>query len=531
MATASPVQVARASMQPLKWALLFFALLTVGWAFLAWRMCDGIWTYAFDDAYIHLAISHNLAFHGVWGVSATRFASASSSPLWTVLLAGVLRARNSDFWPFLLNAGFGVGVLIMAANLWRGAWGARAFGERAQTVGLLALCFIAPLSLLCFIGMEHAMHAFLALAFLGAASQGLAEKKQVRMVPLLSLLMCAARFEGLFLAGFVCLALAKQKRWGTATLTLGAALVPLVLHGLMARSQGWPFVAASVAIKSVHPQLSPLGLLGFGGDVLVRWILAWGCTAMAMAAFGLSRARALSPSLRAALPLYGATVLAHVALAAVGNFFRYEAYLFVLGVALLWPAFALATPRTKVWSAMPLQLAAMLVAFAWAGRAFSALQLGAPATRNIYRQQRQMARFIQLYYPHEAVALNDIGTQGWAAANRVDGRAALDLIGLSDHEVLRERLSQPDRAVLSPVAQRIVREREVRMAIIYDDWFNPDIFGPNWVRVARWDTGPRIVSAGSRVSFWTTQANAPRLRAQLRAFAPTLPHGVSTIWN
>jgi len=84
---------------------------------------------------------------------------------------------------------------------------------------------------------------------------------------------------------------------------------------------------------------------------------------------------------------------------------------------------------------------------------------------------------------------------------------------------------------LSPVVQRILRERGVRVAIIYDDWFNPDIFGPNWVRVARWDTGPRIVSAGSRVSFWTTKANAPRLKAQLRAFAPTLPHGVTTIWD
>lgn len=518
-------------MQPLKWALLFFALLTAGWAFLAWRMCDGIWTYAFDDAYIHLAISHNLAFHGVWGVSATRFASASSSPLWTVLLAGALRLRSSDFWPFLLNVGSGVGVLMTAANLWRGAWGSSAFGTRAQTAGLLALCLIAPLSLLCFVGMEHAMHAFLALAFLGAASQSLAGKKPVSALPLLSLLMSAARFEGVFLAGFAALAFAKQKRWGTAALILGAALVPLVLHGLMARSQGWPFVAASVAIKTAHPQMSPLGLATFGKDILTRWFVAWGCTAMALAAFGLSRARVLSPSLRAALPLYGATVLAHVALAAVGDFFRYEAYLFVLGVALLWPAFMLATPRTRVWGVMPLQLAALFVAFAWVGRAFSALELGAPATRNIYRQQRQMARFADKYYPRDAIALNDIGTQGWAAANRSGGRAALDLIGLSDHEVLQERLAQPDRAVLSPFAQRIMRERGVRMAIVYDDWFNPDLFGPNWVRVARWDTGPIIVSAESQVSFWTTKANAPRLRAQLREFAPTLPHGVTTMWD
>jgi len=526
-----PLDSTRAARRPVFFALAFFVLLTAGWAFWAWRMCDGVWTYAFDDAYIHLAMAHNLAFHGVWGVSAHSFSSASSSPLWTVVLASALRLGNSDFAPFLLNAASGVGVILVAAHLWRGAWGARTFRLRAQTMGLLALCLIAPLALLCFIGMEHSLHALLALMFLGAASRTLAEGKNSRALPILSLLMSAARFEGMFLAGFAALALARQKRWGLAGATLGAALVPLVLHGLMARSQGWPFIAASVAIKGVHPEISPAGMGIFGATIVLKWVQAWGCTAMALCAFGLARSRDLSPSLRAALPIYGATVLAHVALAAVSTFFRYEAYLFVLGVALLWPAFTLALPRARVWRAMPLQLAALFVAAAWTGRAFAALRDGAPATRNIYRQQRQMARFAERFYPSRTIALNDIGTQAWAAANRPDGRAALDLVGLSDREVLLSRLSQPDRAVLSPFARRVIQQRRVPIAIIYDDWFNPDLFGPNWVRVGQWDTGPKIVSAGRRVSFWTAKSNATRLKAQLDAFKPSLPSGVSTLWN
>ncbi len=89
--------------QPIAFALLFFALLTLGLGLWAWRACDGVWTYALDDAYIHLAIAHNLGWHGVWGVSNTSFASSSSSPLWTVLLAGVLRLWNSDLAPLVLN--------------------------------------------------------------------------------------------------------------------------------------------------------------------------------------------------------------------------------------------------------------------------------------------------------------------------------------------------------------------------------------------------------------------------------------------
>ena len=299
----------------------------------------------------------------------------------------------------------------------------------------------------------------------------------------------------------------------------------------MARSQGWPFVAASVAIKSVHPEHSLAGMGQFVGGILLKWLLAWGCTAMALLALGLARKKDLPSSLQTALGLFGAGTLAHVALAAVSTFFRYEAYLFALGLATLWPAVLMALPRETRWKAMPLQLAAIFVALSWMGRAFVALRDAAPATRNIYRQQRQMARFISEFYPRETVALNDIGTTGWSAANRSGGHAALDLVGLSDREIMRARLSDPHLVLWPRVAQRAVQERGVRLAIIYDDWFEPHLLGPNWTRVARWDTGPKVVSAGRRVSFWTTQQNAPRLRAQLKAFAPQLPQGVSILWK
>ena len=47
----------------------------------------GMFVYAQDDPYIHLALARTLADHGVWGIRPTEFASASSSPLWTLLLA------------------------------------------------------------------------------------------------------------------------------------------------------------------------------------------------------------------------------------------------------------------------------------------------------------------------------------------------------------------------------------------------------------------------------------------------------------
>ena len=543
--------------QPVAPALVFFALLTMGLGLWAWRACDGLWTYAFDDAYIHLAIAHNLSFHGVWGVSASAFASASSSPLWTVLLALVLRAWNSDLAPLVLNALFGAGTLIVAARVWKG-WNIAGFSPALQSAGLCALCLVTPLPLLCFIGMEHTMHACLALAFLGAASRVIGEGRSAKALPLLAFGMSGARLEGVFLVGFVALYLFKGKRFGSATAILGAALLPFALHGVMAHAQGWPFVAASIALKSPKPEASLVGAANFLVGIIGKWVAAWPCTLMAILALALAPeattlqasaspgdttissqalARATTPETSAsvtlcvALRLFGATALCHVALAAVSSFFRYEAYLFALGVLTLWPALLVALPRERVFRALPLQLLALCVGLGWALRSGVALRDGAPASRNIYRQQRQMARFIGEFYPRETVALNDIGTTDWAAANRPDGHAALDLVGLSDQAIMEARLRTPRYALLAPFAQHLLQKRRVRVALIYDDWFRPRLLDASWTRVARLDSGPKIVSGARAVSFWTKRDNATNLRAQLSQFQKQLPQGDQLLWN
>ena len=48
---------------------------------------DGKFIYAFDDAYIHLAIARNLGQHGVWGVTQYGFTSSVWSLLWPLLLS------------------------------------------------------------------------------------------------------------------------------------------------------------------------------------------------------------------------------------------------------------------------------------------------------------------------------------------------------------------------------------------------------------------------------------------------------------
>ena len=82
------------------WAIVTLGLLTYG-------LFDtgGVFAYALDDAYIHMAMAQNFAEHGVWGPTRYEFVSASSSPLWTATLAGLFAATGvHELWPLLLNA-------------------------------------------------------------------------------------------------------------------------------------------------------------------------------------------------------------------------------------------------------------------------------------------------------------------------------------------------------------------------------------------------------------------------------------------
>ena len=69
------------------WSLAFYLGVTAVLVASAMVRTDGHFTYALDDAAIHLSMGDVLAHHGTWGVVPGEFQSASSSPLFTLLLA------------------------------------------------------------------------------------------------------------------------------------------------------------------------------------------------------------------------------------------------------------------------------------------------------------------------------------------------------------------------------------------------------------------------------------------------------------
>ncbi|HEY1016854.1 MAG TPA: hypothetical protein VGE07_29345, partial [Herpetosiphonaceae bacterium] len=255
---------------PLLAALALLAVLALWTLAAGLRLSGGRLVYALDDAYIHLAVARSLAEHGVWGLTRYEFSSSSSSLLWTLLLAAGLRLGAGDWLPLLLNLAAAAGLTVgMDRALRHDGW-----PPLARAAALAALLLAAGITALIFSGMEHTLQLGLALWLMRLASADLARSREVPpwQIGLLALLNVMVRYEGLFLAALIGLGYLLQRRWGRIALVGAAAALPVVVFGLVASGNGWPFLPASVVAKTQSLQQARFPLLPHfsGGKLTLR---------------------------------------------------------------------------------------------------------------------------------------------------------------------------------------------------------------------------------------------------------------------
>jgi hypothetical protein len=500
-------------------AVAVFALaaaVLVAWSL---RHSGGQLVYALDDAYIHMAMARNLAEHGVFGVTRYGFTSSSSSPLWTLALAGLFALVGARDWiPLVLNLVFAGGLLLVADRL----LSACGVASRARFLALLAVAFLTPLPTLALVGQEHILHAALTLAFAGLLTSAGAEPALLLLAPFLT----AARYEGLFLVVVGCLVLAARHRLRLAVALGTVSLLSPVVYGLVSVAHGWYPLPNPVLLKgALGGHLTGwdrLGLVPFlgGWSELVRTphLLALvGVAAIAL----LTRWRAPSSPEGTLLLLFVGTTILHLQYAKTGWFYRYEAYLVAFGIVALAVGLHGLGPRARpAWLPALLASAALLACGVRGVRSY----LETPgAVGNIYEQQVQIGRFLARFHAGQGVAANDIGAICYLADVRL-----LDLWGLASREVAGAKLS--GRYTTPWIAEQALAQG-VRVAVIYERWL--DAAGgvpPEWVRAGRWRVARNVVLGDRTVAFYAVDpAEAGPLADHLRAFAPELPPGVEQL--
>lgn len=499
--------------------------------------------YALDDPYIQMAMARNLAEHGDWSVTPGRFEPASSSPLWTLVLAGVYRILGaSDRAPLVLNLGFSIAVVFVLERRLR-RWIARG---PVRSLVVLAIALAIPLPAVILTGMEAPLHVLLTLLLAWAlevrwTGTGLGPANGATgtiAVAGLSLLCVLVRFESLFLIGPFALLALVRRRGATAAALAAGALLAVGGYMLFSLPQGGLWLPNPVLIKS---RVAELTTLRDWGHLLLRipvelvWHRNSHMSALLAAAVWLlvPRARAAAGSMEVTRPMLLAFVAAgalHVQFASLGWFYRYEAYLVALGLMAIIAAIApwagslpvrFDRPRRAAPGRVAIAIALLVLATPLATRAARSARYTAPAMRNIYEQQYQMGRFVRAHFRGRQVAVNDLGMVGYYGGARVE-----DLFGLATAAVANAKLAH---RYDTEFIERYCAARGVEVALVYEPWFTGARRLPrSWQPLARWTIRDNVSSDDGTVTILATDpASAPRVRSALAAFVPTLPARVS----
>jgi hypothetical protein len=514
----------RASILSQYWPLvagLLTTALAIGWTLLAsLRQTGGHLIYGLDDAYIHLAVARTFAQTGIWGVTPQGFASAVSSPLWVLLLAGTDRIFGvHDGASFAWNLAMSVVLL----------WVVFAIAQRARMkpaavcILLVSLGLFTPLSVLVMNGMEHILQSAIDVVFVACGVNTLLEGDRSRAtkysVWFLAPVVTSIRYEGAFLVAIMAALFLMRQRWQDFFIVGALGALPPVVMGIVSVANGGFFLPSSVLIKAQYFG----GLSDVHGDgAVVRTVsrvprLLWSSPALAVltagsVALGVRALRAGERWTPQALwnATFAAAVILHLQFAAVGSF-RYEAYLIVLGLV------AIAVTTVPMHSAGLLMVAAACsLPIAW--RAVQATFSTPTAVANIYQQQYQMGRFVHDYYPSATVAVNDIGAVSYFGRGRV-----LDLVGLADMEIARARMAD---ALEPSVLARRASDQDVELAIVYEGFFAKGL-PATWQKVGSWRIPNRVAVAFDTVEFLAVRpASANTLIANLRDFSKQLPQEV-----
>jgi hypothetical protein len=492
---------------------------------------DGRLVYALDDPYIHMAIARTLATDGTWGIEPGHFVSASSSLLCTVLLAGGdLLFGVREIAPFVMNVaacGLLIGLVFVLARR-------RALPPMASGLLLVAVILLTPLATLAMDGLEHVLQAALDLAFLACAVEVLTAEERRERAPVavfaLAPLVTSVRYEGAFLIAIVAGLLVLRRRWRDAVIVTVCGALPLVAFGAYSISHGGFFLPNSVVLKGqalggIPNSLTLSALFG----AMKRTPLGLVSRPHLLVMF-LASSAVMMRELRAGKPWTPAVIwnvlflvagLIHLQLAATGSFYRYEAYLVVIGLVALgltgWPADAgRRVSNWPLWAASTVAAGVFFAPLAW--RAAQATADTPTAVGNIYQQQYQMGLFVREYYAGQTVAVNDLGAVAFLSRSHV-----VDLVGLGDNDVARaRRAGRRTTAFLDQHTRRL----GVKAAIIYTEWFAAGV-PPGWRKVADWTIPDRVSADRETVAIFAASADEEeRLLASVRAFAVRLPPAV-----
>jgi hypothetical protein len=485
--------------------------------------------YVLDDPAIHLAMADRLAHHGTWGVVAGHFQSASSAPLWTALLAVavVVAPPARDLLPVLLNVAAGVGLLWVLAGAAQPA-GLAPGRRRPLDAGVVVVLVVPVLFLpgLAVVAMEHTLHTALVVAALALTQRAAIDapgRRRDRLACVLVALAMLVRFETAFVvAGLAAGLLATDARRHTrrAAGLVTACALSGGAFALFNKAMGGGWLPNSILAKG-----QGTGRAGDDGlapvDIVERLTTDPMVALLFTLAVGYLFLRGREGRALVAAWTVAVATLGHAALADVGWFERYQAYLIGLGVYLALAILAEVPAGVRSRAAAAFCVLAVVVTATKAGHLINAPR----GADDMYRHQYQAARFLDRYYDGQPVATDQLGY-----VSLFHDGPITDFAGLGDYEALQAQSGsatghQADWAQLT-------EERGFRVAVLYDVAAAGNA-PRTWVAAGQFSVdGDTVTAVSQTLKFYaTTPDEVAPLQQHLRDFARDLPPRVELRLN
>lgn len=471
------------------------------------RQTGGTFLYPLDDTYIHLAIAKTFSQTGVWGITPDGYAPATSSPLFTGLLALLFRVTGPwAGWALLVNLLAGILLIAFSVNQWT------AFGLKKSWQWILLLALLLEVSLvhLSLIGMEHVLHALLLGLLIKELMDLLSGKGRTGRLVVWGILAGGIRYETLFWGFAGALLLLVRRRWRESMLLAGSVWGIPVVVGVLNVLQGWPFLPTTLLLKSL-PYGSP-SAERFGVYFLQKlWrnlhdfpeVIGFVLSLFWIFRFGTGEQRKKDPVL-----LFGTGVGLHLLFAKAGWYLRYEAYMVYLALLII----GMLIPSLQSRKDQMVALASVILPLA--PRSLT-LFLFPTVLFNIFALPYQSANLLQRFPSRTPVALWDIGLPAYLTEARI-----LDVVGLAHREVATLRLAGKEEHILP----YLIHHDQARVIVVYDTLFpygkrNAHFIGSWGIPATSWK-----VVGGPRMSVYVARCeDIPRFAPLVRDFFADLP--------
>jgi len=497
----------------------FVAVIVAVLEYVALKKTGGHFCYPLDDTFIHMAVSKNLVLHGNWGITPNGFVSTSSSPLFTIVLALFFKLFSINIiMPFIISC---IGTVLMLLAIQRELNLHAALTPFNKVACVLVTMLAGAIPALTLLGMEHTLQIAFTLFFVHSVATifAPANNNKLWQAAIVAALMTATRYENasFIMAAFVLLAW--QRHFKAAIVIAFAGALPLLLFGIYSKMQGGYFIPNSVLIKGNQNFKYFIN----GGTTILQ--ATGSISGIIVAALIIALIKLQAKKMDRNFWILSMLIIAglmHSVFASFGWFYRYEAYLIVLGslhlskIGLQWiQDNGMAGLKKQI---IPVGLI-VIVFYSLPVRGLNSFRNSIRAIYNIYEQQYQMGLFFRQYYKGQTVAANDIGAISYLADLNT-----IDMWGLGNNEIAKAR---KNGYWSNEFIRKTVSDKNTRITVMYDSWFDKDL--PNqWVKVGTWTLPYNYICGDIFVTFYgNNEAEATQLKSNLSLFENQLPKDVT----